>query len=136
MPDILDWNGVREHLEQVLPYGLDESTWQVLQRHSLPFVADELLWRVEAIARQVPAQGTIFFRSIARDGHAASRLVTEPCELCTEQTGQGIGQRCTRCIAAISLVLGFPLLLDDVGLIDAYGSIAPDQPMVSNLFEL
>jgi len=145
MPDILDWNGVREHLEQVLSHGLDESTWQALQRHSLPFVADELLWRVEAIVQQVPAQGPIFFRSIARTDRIPRRPViapdpaSEPCALCDDQPGRGIGVRCVRCVAAINLVLGFPLLLDDAGIIEAHEGDAPDEQnerTISNLFEM
>jgi len=121
------------------------ATWQVLQRHSLPFVTNELLWRVEAIARQVPAQGPIFLRSIARADSASLHPVVAPdpvserCALCAEQPGRGFGQRCALCVAAISLVLGFPLSLDDAEMIDAGERVAPDQqyePVTSNLFEL
>jgi len=131
-----DWNELHDHLEQLLPHGLDETTWQALQRHSPAFVADELLWRVEAIARQVPAQGTISLQPIVRNGHASAANL---CHLCTEQPGSGRGQRCIRCIAAITLVLGFPLLLDDAGLIEAHEAVvldAQDERVVSNLFEM
>jgi len=101
------WNEVRERLEQVLPHGLDETTWEVLRQHSLSLVSDELLWRVEAIARQVPPQGTIFLHPITR----VERQQTGTCALCAEQPGDGIGQRCPRCVAALNLILGFPLLL-------------------------
>ncbi len=110
-------------------------TWQALQHHPLSFIADELLWRVEAIARQVPAQGPIFLESLAR----ADRQRTGSCALCAEQPGSGIGQRCARCVAALNLVLGFPLLLDDAGMIDAGETDVSDQhdePVVSNLFEV
>ena len=60
------WNDIRERLEQLLLHGLDGMTWEALQRHSLAFVADELLWRVEAIAKQVPQQGTMYLEPIAR----------------------------------------------------------------------
>ncbi len=135
MSNTLDWNEIHDHLEQLLPHGLDETTWQALQRHSPAFVADELLWRVEAIARQVPAQGPIFLTSLAR----ADRQRTGSCALCAEQPGSGIGQRCARCVAALNLVLGFPLLLDDAGMIDAGEMGAPDQQdeaVLSNLFEV
>jgi len=135
MPDTPDWNEIHERLNQVLPYGLDETTWQALQLHSLAVVAGELLWRVEAIAQQVPAQGTIFLQPIAREGHAP---VAGQCALCAEQPGSGVGQRCARCVAAINLVLGFPLLLNDSGLIDAGEATAPDaqdEPVASSLFE-
>ncbi len=140
-----DWTMVRDRLERLLPHGLDETTWQALQRYSLSFVADELLWRVEAIAGQVPAQGPIFLRSIARDGHAVLHPVAAPhpvsqrCALCAEQMGRGFGQRCALCVAAISLVLGFPLLLDDAGMTEAHEAVALDQqdePVVSNLFDV
>lgn len=140
-----DWTTVRERLEQLLPHGLDETTWQALQRHSFTFVADELLWRVEAFAQQVPVQGLIFLQPIARADSASLHPVAAPdpaserCELCAEQPGRGFGQRCALCVAAISLVLGFPLLLDDAEMIDAGERIALDQhpePAVSNLFEL
>ncbi len=136
MPNPRDWNELRERLEQVLPHGLDETTWQALQQHSFTFVADELLWRVEAIAEQVPAQGMIFLQPIARESHA---LVAGQCAFCAEQPGSGVGQRCARCVAAINLVLGFPLLLDDAGMIDVGEAGTSDQqhaPVVSNLFEL
>jgi len=145
MSDTLDWNTIHERLEHVLPHGLDETTWQALQRHSLPFVADELLWRVEALARQVPAQGPIFLRPIARTDRIPRRPViapdpvSEPCALCDDQPGRGIGKRCALCVAAIRLVLGFPLLLDDAGMITGGEKDAPDhqdEPEVSNLFEL
>ncbi len=129
-----DWNEIHDHLEQLLPNGLDETTWQALRQHSLAFVADELLWRVKAIVPQVPAQGIIYVQPIVRDGHA---LVAGQCALCAEQPGSGIGQRCARCVAAINLVLGFPLLLDDTGLIVA-GEVARDRQdeVVSNLFDI
>lgn len=145
MPDARDWNEIHERVEQVLPHGLDGTTWKVLQHHPLPFVADELLWRIEAIARQVPAQGPIFFRSIARTDRIPRRPViapepaSDPCALCDDQPGQGIGMRCAWCVTAITLVLGFPLLLDDAGMINGGETVAPDQPYepeVSNLFEL
>jgi len=144
MPDTLDWNMIYERLKQLLPHGLDESTWQALQLHSLTIVADELLWRVEALARQVPAQGPIFFRSIARTDRIPRRPViapdpaSEPCALCDDQPGRGIGKRCVQCVAAINLVLGFPLLLDDAGMITGGETVVPDQPHepgVSHLFE-
>ena len=130
-----DWNEIHAQLEQLLPHGLDEVTWQALQRHSFTFITDELLWRVEAIARQVPAQGSIFLESLAR----ADRQHEGDCALCAEQPGSGIGQRCARCVAALTLVLGFPLLLDDTGRIDAGEMDALDQqdePVASNLFEV
>ena len=95
-----DWNEVQERLEQLLPHGLDAATWEQLQRHSLTFATDELLWRVEAIVRQVPAHGTIFLRSIARSDQQSGS-----CALCAEQSGGGLGQRCMLCVTAISLVV-------------------------------
>ena len=50
MTNALDWTTVDERLRQILPHNLDEETWRALQRYPLSFVADELLWRVEAIA--------------------------------------------------------------------------------------
>ncbi len=135
MDNTPDWNEMHDHLEQLLPHGLDETMWQALQRHSLAFVADELLWRVEAIAGQVPKQGTIFLQPIVREGHAS---LTGQCALCAEQPGSGIGQRCARCVAAINLVLGFPLLLNDTGMIDADEVVAPneqDELVEASLFE-
>ena len=135
MDNMHDWNAAHERLELLLPHGLDEVTWEVLRHHSLSFIADELLWRVEAIARQVPAQGPIFLESLAR----VDRQHSGTCVLCAEQPGSGIGQRCARCVAALNLVLGFPLLLDDAGMIDAGEMGAPeqhDEPVASNLFEV
>ena len=135
MDNMHDWNAAHERLELLLPHGLDEVTWEVLRHHSLSFIADELLWRVEAIARQVPAQGPIFLESLAR----VDRQHSGTCALCAEQPGRGIGQRCARCVAALNLVLGFPLLLDDEGMIDAGEMDAPeqhDEPVISNLFEV
>lgn len=138
MLDTLDWKTVHERLGQVLPHSLDKSTWQELQHYSLTLVADELLWRVEAFAPQVPAQGTIFFRSIARTDSLPHRPViapdpvSKPCTLCDDQPGNGIGKRCTLCVAAIRLVLGFPLVLDE-----DHKTVAPEQhteKVVSNLF--
>ncbi len=66
---------------------------------------------MEAIARQVPAQGLIFLRSIVHADHATLRPVTapdpvsEPCELCDDQPGHEIGQQCALCVAAISWYL-------------------------------
>ena len=128
-----DWPTVHEHLEQLLPHGLDAAMWEVLHQQSLPFVADELLWRVEAIAQQVPAQGPVFVHPILRSGSPNPAL----CGLCAEQVGNGIGQRCVLCVAALSLVLGFPVLLEDAGMI-AYHEAVPNQrpePVVSDLFE-
>ncbi len=145
MSNTPDWNEVRERLERLLLHVLDETTWQALQRHSLAFVADELLWRVEAIARQVPAQGMIYLQPIARADRTprcpvfAPDPVSAPCELCDDQPGQGIGRRCAWCAAAIGLVLGFPLLLEDAELIDADEATAPDEQdkaPTTRLFEL
>ncbi len=122
------WNEIHDHLEQLLPHGLDEAAWEA-------FVADELLWRVEGLAQQVPEQGTIFLQPIVRDCHA---LVAGLCMLCVQQPGSGVGQRCARCVAAINLVLVFPLLLDGSGLIDAGEVVAPneqDERVESSLFE-
>ena len=135
MSNLSDWNAAHERLELLLPNGLDAATWEVLRHHSLSFVADELLWRVEAIARHVSAQGPVFLKSLAR----ADRPCTGSCALCAEQPGRGIGQRCARCVAALTLVLGFPLLLDDAGMIDASETDVPtqhDEPVVPNLFEI
>jgi len=135
MPNISDWNELHERVEHCLPHGLDEATWQAVQQHPLPFVADELLWRVEAIALQVSAQGTIFLQPVVRAG----RQHEGDCALCAEQPGRGFGQRCTRCVAAICLVLGAPLLLDDEGRIDGGEMDVPnqqDEPGASNLFDL
>ena len=52
MSSTVSWNEARERLEQLLPNGLDAATWEILQQQPLSFAADELLWRVEAIARQ------------------------------------------------------------------------------------
>lgn len=131
-----DWNEIHDHLEQLLPTGLNETTWEALHQHSLPFVADELLWRVEAIVGQVPAQGMIFLQPIVRESHT---LVVGQCALCAEQPGSGVGHRCARCVAALNLVLGFPLSLDDAGLIDAGEVATPneqDERGASGLFEL
>ena len=139
MSNTSDWNTIHERLEQLLPHNLDEVTWRALQQYSPMFVADELLWQVEAFALQVPAQGPIFIRTIARTNSvtrnpgAAPDPVSAPCELCNDQPGSGIGKRCVLCVATIRLVLEFPLLLDDAG------TIAPDdrsEVVVSNLFEL
>ena len=135
MDNMHDWNAAHERVEQLLPHGLDAATWEILQQQPLSFVADELLWRVEAIARQVPAQGPIFLESLTR----ADRPCTGSCALCAEQPGSGIGQRCARCVAALNLVLGFPLLLDDAGMIDIGEMGAPeqqDEAVPSNLFEV
>ena len=135
MSSTVSWNEARERLEQLLPNSLDAATWEILQQQPLSFIADELLWRVEAIARQVPAQGPIFLESLAR----VDRQHSGTCALCAEQPGRGIGQRCARCVAALNLVLGFPLLLDDEGMIDAGEMDAPeqhDEPVISNLFEV
>jgi len=135
MGSTVSWNEARERLEQLLPHGLDEPTWEILRHQPLSFIADELLWRVEAMAGQVPAQGPIFLESLAR----VDRQHSGTCVLCAEQPGSGIGQRCVRCVASLNLVLGFPLLLDDAGMIDAGEMDAPeqqDEPVVSNLFEL
>ena len=64
MDNTRDWTPIHEQLEHLLPHGLDAATWEVLRQQPLPFVADELLWRVEAIARQVPAQGPLFVHPI------------------------------------------------------------------------
>jgi len=117
-----DWTTVHERLEQLLPHGLDAATWEVLRQQSLPFVADELLWRVEAIVQQVSAQGPVFVHPIIRSGSLNPAL----CGLCAEQVGNGIGQRCVLCVAALCLVLGFPVLLDDAGRIVSHEMI-PDQ---------
>jgi len=53
MSNLSDWNAVHERLEQHLPHGLDEMTWEVLRQHSLSFIADELVWRIEALVQQV-----------------------------------------------------------------------------------
>ena len=50
MDSMRDWTTVHERLEHLLPHDLDAATWGVLRQQSLPFVADELLWRVEATA--------------------------------------------------------------------------------------
>ena len=129
MSSTVSWNEARERLEQLLPNSLDAATWEILQQQSLSFVADELLWRVEAIARQVPAHGPLFVHPIIRSGSLNPAL----CALCAEQVGNGIGQRCVQCVAALRLVLGFPVLLDDVGRISPHEPV-PDQrsePVVS-----
>ena len=119
MDSIRDWTTVHEHLKHLLPHDLDAATWEVLRQQPLPFVADELLWRVEAFVQQVPAQSPISFRSIARTDDVtrspvvAFDPVSASCELCNDQPGSGFGKRCALCVAAIRLVLGFPLLLDD-----------------------
>jgi len=135
MGSTVSWNAAHERLKLLLLNGLDAATWEILQQQPLSFIADELLWRVEAIARQVPAQGPIFLESLAR----VDRQHSGTCALCAEQPGRGIGQRCARCVAALNLVLGFPLLLDDEGMIDAGEMDAPeqhDEPVISNLFEV
>ena len=134
MDNMHDWTTVHEHLEHLLPHGLDAATWEVLRQQPLPFVADELLWRVEAFAQQVPAQGPLFVHPIIRSGSLNPAL----CGLCAEQVGNGIGQRCVLCVAALCLVLRFPVLLNHAGMI-AYHEAVPDQrsePVVSDLFEL
>jgi len=135
MGSTVSWNAAHERLKLLLLNGLDAATWEILQQQPLSFIADELLWRVEAIARHVPAQGPIFLESLAR----VDRQHSGTCALCAEQPGRGIGQRCARCVAALNLVLGFPLLLDDEGMIDAGEMDAPeqhDEPVISNLFEV
>ena len=135
MGSTVSWNEARKRLEQLLPHGLDEPTWEILRHQPLSFVANELLWRVEAVARQVPRQGLIFLEPIVR----ADRQHEGGCALCAEQPGSGIGQRCARCVAALTLVLGFPLLLDDAGMIDIGEMGAPEQqdkPVASNVFAM
>ena len=135
MDSIRDWTTVHEHLEHLLPHGLDAAMWEVLRQQSLPFVADELLWRVEAIARQVPAaQGPVFVHPIIRSGSLNPAL----CGLCAEQVGSGIGQRCMQCVAALCLVLGFPVLLDDAGKMASHEMISDQHTdrVESNLFEV
>jgi len=75
MPNISEWNEIHGHLEQLLPNGLDAATWKILQQQPLSFVADELLWRIEAIARHVPAQGPIFLEPFARADRPCSRVM-------------------------------------------------------------
>ena len=61
------------------------------------------------------------------------------CALCAEWPGSGIGQQCARCVAALNLVLGFSLLVDDAGMIDDSEMDAPeqhDEQVASNLFEV
>ena len=135
MGSTVSWNAAHERLKLLLLNGLDAATWEILQQQPLSFVAYELLWRVEAIARQVLEQGPIYVMPIAR----TDQQQTGTCVLCAEQPGSGIGQRCARCVAALNLVLGFPLLLDDAGMIDAGEMGAPeqhDEPVASNLFEV
>jgi len=80
MPNISEWNEIHGHLEQLLPNGLDTAMWEILQQQPLSFVADELLWRVEAIARHVPAQGPLFLESLAR----TDQQRTESCAFCAQ----------------------------------------------------
>jgi len=135
MGSTVSWNEARKRLEQLLPHGLDEPTWEILRHQPLSFVANELLWRVEAVARQVPRQGLIFLEPIVR----ADRQHEGGCALCAEQPGSGIGQRCARCVVALNLVLGFPPLLNDAGMIETHEEVALDQqdePAASSLFEM
>ena len=134
MDSIRDWTTVHEHLEHLLPHGLDAATWEVLRQQPLPFVADELLWRVEAMTRQVPAQGPLFVQPILRSGSLNAAL----CGLCAEQVGNGVGQRCVLCVAALSLVLGFPVLLDGAGKRASHEPVLDQhtEPVASNLFDV
>ncbi len=74
MNSATDWKNICERLESLLPHCLDETPWNVLQQHSFALVANELLWRVEAIAEQVPRQGPIFLWSLARTEHAPATV--------------------------------------------------------------
>ena len=135
MKSATDWKTIRERLESLLPHGRDETPWNVLQQHSFALVANELLWRVEAIAEQVPPQGPIFLRSLARTEHAPAG---GECELYREQPGSGRGRRCTLCVTALCLILGFPLPLPDAGLVQREEvplSQQQDEPGVISLFE-
>jgi hypothetical protein len=102
-----DRSSIRQQLTQALGHEIDDTSWEVLEALPAEAVGPELIWRVEALRPQVPAQGTIYLHPIRPQ--AVDVAPPGTCSLCGDPLPAPGRFRCDSCAIAAQLVLGQPV---------------------------
>ena len=100
---------IRQQLTQALGHEIDDTSWEVLEALPAEAVGAELIWRVEALRPQVPAQGTIYLHPIRPQ--AVDVAPPGTCFLCGDPLPAPGRFRCDPCAIAAQLVLAQPVQL-------------------------
>ena len=102
-----DQSIMRQQLTQILGHEIDDPSWELLEALPVGTICAELIWRVEALLPQVPAQGTLFFHPLRpQSGDAAP---SDSCFLCGNPLPATGRFRCDFCAIAAQLVLEQPV---------------------------
>lgn len=96
-----------QQLTQALGHEIDDTSWEVLKALPAEAVGPELIWRIEALRPQIPAQGTIYLHPIRPQAVDAAPPGT--CSLCGDPLPAPGRFRCDLCAIAAQLILGQPV---------------------------
>src|SRR5713226_2822448 len=121
-----DRSSIHQQLTQALGHEIDDTSWKALEALPAEAVGPELIWRIEALRPQIPAQGTIYLHPIRPQAVDAASPGT--CSLCGDPLPAPGRFRCDLCAIAAQLILGQPVQLIGANVAAAHsGSLIQDE---------